>query len=421
MYKVESSGALVRAHRTLTSKRTRRRIAPTVLLLGICSLLTDISSEMVATVLPLYLVGTLGFTPLQYGIVDGLYQGAAAFARLAGGFIGDRRRKHKGVATLGYGLSAACKLGLAAVGSAFGAISAIIAVDRAGKGLRTAPRDAMISMSSREEDLGASFGIHRALDTTGALIGPLVAFGLLALAPGAFDSLFLVSFCFAIAGVGVIALLVREPARAQPAAPAEPVRLRAAFSLLRGHRFRGLFVAATALGLATASDGFIYLLLQRQLELDPTLFPLLFTGTATTFMLLAAPVGRLADRIGRGRVMLGGYVLLLGVYVTLLGPSTGIAGLFIALFMLGAYYAATDGVLMALASAVLPADLRASGLALLTTATGLARLLAAVLFGALWVTIGLEAAVAVFGAVLVAALAVSALTLARGREAVACA
>jgi hypothetical protein len=99
MYKVETSGSLLRAQRTLTSKRTRRRIAPTVLLLGLCSLLTDISSEMVATVLPVYLVTTLGFTPLQYGIVDGLYQGAAAFARLAGGFIGDRRRKHKGVAT----------------------------------------------------------------------------------------------------------------------------------------------------------------------------------------------------------------------------------------------------------------------------------------------------------------------------------
>jgi hypothetical protein len=107
MYKVETSGSLLRAHRTLTAKRARRRIAPTVLLLGICSLLTDISSEMVATVLPLYLVSTLGFTPLQYGIVDGLYQGAAAFVRLAGGFIGDRRRKHKGVATVGYGLSAA--------------------------------------------------------------------------------------------------------------------------------------------------------------------------------------------------------------------------------------------------------------------------------------------------------------------------
>jgi MFS family permease len=415
LYKVETSGSLLRAHRTLTTKRARRRIAPTVLLLGICSLLTDISSEMVATILPLYLVGTLGFTPLQYGIVDGLYQGAAAFARLAGGFVGDRRRKHKGVATLGYGLSAACKLGLAAVGSAFGAISAIIAIDRAGKGLRTAPRDAMISMSSRKEDLGASFGIHRALDTTGALIGPLIAFGLLALAPGAFDSLFLVSFCFAIAGVGVIALLVREPARTAPAAPQEPVRLRAAFALLRGRRFRGLFVAATALGLATTSDGFIYLLMQRQLELDPVVFPLLFTGTATTFMLLAAPVGRLADRIGRGRVLIGGYLLLLGVYVILLGPSTGIPGLFLALFMLGAYYAATDGVLMALGSGLVDEDLRGSGLALLGTAVSASRLVASIAFGALWTLAGIQIALLVFAGGLVVAMLLAALAIRSSR------
>jgi MFS family permease len=385
MYKVETSGSLLRAHRTLTAKRARRRIAPTVLLLGICSLLTDISSEMVATVLPLYLVSTLGFTPLQYGIVDGLYQGAAAFVRLAGGFIGDRRRKHKGVATVGYGLSAVCKLALAAVGSAFGAISAIIVFDRAGKGLRTAPRDAMISMSSREEDLGASFGIHRALDTTGALLGPLVAFGLLALAPGAFDSLFLVSFCFAAAGVGVIVLLVREPARKEPAAPKDPVRLRDAFGLLRGRRFRGLFVAATALGLATASDGFIYLLLQRQLDLDPMLFPLLFTGTAATFMLLAAPVGRLADRIGRGRVMLG------------------------------AYYAATDGVLMALGSGLVTEDLRGSGLALLGTGVSASRLVASIAFGALWTLAGIQVALAVFAGGLVVAMLLAALALRSSR------
>ncbi len=416
MYKVETSASLIRAQKTLVSGKRRKRISRTVLLLGICSLLTDISSEMVATVLPLYLVATLGFTPLMYGVVDGLYQGAAAFVRLAGGYIGDRRGSHKGIASLGYGLSAVCKLGLAAVGSAFGAITAIIMIDRAGKGLRTAPRDAMISMSSSKEDLGTSFGIHRALDTTGALIGPLVAFGLLALAPLAFDMLFIVSFCFAAAGVGVILLLVREPARpvAEPDAPAkEPVRLRAAFALLRGTRFRALCIAAAALGLATTSDGFIYLLLQRELGLDPFLFPLLFTGTALTFMLLAAPMGRLADRVGRGRVMIGGYVLLLCVYLTLLGPSTGIPGLFVALFMLGAYYAATDGVMMAMASSLVPDELRGSGLALLGTAVSTSRLLGSILFGALWTVASTDLALGVFAVGLVAAIALSTFVLRR--------
>ena len=415
MYRIESSGALVRAHRALTQRRVRPRVSRTVLLLGLCSLLTDISSEMVATVLPLYLVTTLGFTPFMYGIVDGLYQGAAAFVRLAGGYVGDRRRKHKGVATLGYGLSAVCKLALAAVGSAFGAITAIVMVDRAGKGLRTAPRDAMISLSSRPEDLGTNFGVHRALDTTGALLGPLVAFGLLALAPLAFDMLFIVSFCFAVAGVGVLVLLVREPAREPVAAP-EPVRLRAAFGLLRGGRFRALFVAATALGLATTSDAFVYLTLQQELELDPTLFPLLFTGTALTFMLLAAPVGRLADRVGRGRVMLAGYALLLGVYVVLLGPSTGVAGMLVALFMLGAYYAATDGVIMAFGAGHIPEHLQGSGLALLGTAVSTSRLLASVLFGALWTLFSVQAALAVFAGGLVLAMIVAAFALKGSRE-----
>jgi MFS family permease len=409
MYQVESSGALVRAQRVLTSRGRRSRVSRTVLLLGICSLLTDISSEMVATVLPLYLVTTLGFTPLQYGIVDGLYQGAAALVRFAGGYLGDLRRRHKGIASVGYGVSAFCKIALAAVGSAFGAISAIIMLDRAGKGLRTAPRDAMISMSSEPENLGTSFGVHRALDTTGALLGPLIAFGLLALAPLAFDTLFVVSFCFAIAGLGVLVLLVREPERPRRAeAESEPVRLRAAFGLLRGRRFRALFIASLALGLATTSDGFIYLILQRQLELDATLFPLLFTGTALTFMLLAAPIGRIADKVGRGRVMLAGYGMLLGVYVLLLTMPFGVPALFLALFMLGTYYAATDGVLMALGSTQVGEDLRGSGLALLGTAVSTSRLLASVLFGTLWTVVGSEMALVIFAVGLAAAILVAA-------------
>jgi MFS family permease len=416
VYRVESSGTLVKAHRALTRGRVGPRVSSTVVLLGVCSLLTDISSEMVSAVLPLWLITVVHLQPIQYGIVDGLYQGAAAFVRLVGGFVGDRRGKHKGVAAFGYGLSAVCKLALAAVGSAFGSITAIIMLDRSGKGLRTAPRDAMISMASREEDLGSSFGVHRAMDTVGALLGPLVAFGLLAIAPLAFDTLFLVSFCFAIAGLGVIVLLVREPARRRPAPDAEPLRVRAAFALLREPRFRGLFVAATVLGLATTSDGFIYLTLQRSLDLDPALFPLLFTGTAVTWMLLAAPVGRLADRVGRGRVLLTGYVLLLAVYAVLLGPSIGMAGLFVALFLLGAYYAATDGVLMALGSGHVSETLRGSGLALLGTAVSIARLLASVLFGALWTWLGIQTALAIFAGALVVAMAVAAVAL-RGADA----
>jgi hypothetical protein len=214
VYQVSHSAALLRAHRRLlVRERSMPRIPRTVLLLGLTSLFTDISSEMVVTVLPLYLVYVGGFTPLAFGVIDGLYNGAAALVGLASGFISDRWRRHKEVATTGYGLSAVCKLLLATVGTALSAIGATVLIDRVGKGIRTAPRDAMISLSTPEHQLGAAFGVHRALDTTGAMIGPLLAFGLLAVSPLAFDSIFLVSFCIALVGVAILVLFVQPGGR----------------------------------------------------------------------------------------------------------------------------------------------------------------------------------------------------------------
>jgi hypothetical protein len=183
-------------------------VGRTVLLLGLTSFFTDISSEMVATVLPLYLVFGLGFSPLAFGVVDGLYQGAATLVRLAGGLGADRWRRHKEVAVAGYGLSAIAKLGLLLAGGVWGAIAAAILVDRTGKGIRTAPRDALISLSVSPAALGTAFGVHRALDTAGAMLGPLLAFVLLSLAPGAYDAVFVVSFCMALVGLGVVTLFV---------------------------------------------------------------------------------------------------------------------------------------------------------------------------------------------------------------------
>jgi MFS family permease len=406
MYTVESTSTLRRARRAFATGKLRERVGGTVLLLGTCSLLTDVSSEMVSAILPLYLVATLGFSPLQYGIVDGLYQGASALVRLAAGFLGDRLGRHKTVASFGYGLSAVCKLGLALVGGAWAGLSAIILLDRTGKGLRTAPRDAMISMTAPKAELGLAFGVHRAMDTAGAMIGPLVAFALLAAAPNAFHSLVLISFFVAILGFGVITLLVREPVRREKA-PAEKPDLKAAAKLLGGRPFRALTIAGAALGLATASDGFIYLALRDRIDFDNRLFPLLATGTAVLYMLLAAPLGRLADRVGRGRVLIAGYVMLLAVYCILMAPSIGGASVIAVLALLGTYYAATDGVLMAMGSAHIPEALRGSGLALLGTATTITRLVASILFGALWTWLGIETAIAIFAAGLVVAMLVA--------------
>jgi MFS family permease len=418
VYQVSNSASLLRGHRRLLARADPGpRVARTVVLLGLTSLFTDISSEMVVTVLPLYLISIGGFSPLAFGVIDGIYNGATALVGLASGYIGDRRRRHKDVAVAGYGLSAVCKLGLATVGTALSAVGAVVLLDRVGKGIRTAPRDAMISLSTPERQLGTAFGVHRALDTTGAVIGPLVAFAMLAVAPLAFDSLFLVSFCIALVGLGILVLLV-APRAAEPGAvaPARPPALRGAIGLLRIPRYRVLLLAGGVLSLATASDAFIFLALQRTLDLGSSLFPLLFVGSSGTYMLLAVPAGRLADRIGRARVFVAGYGLLLGVYALLVLPVGGWVLPAAVLVMLGAYYAATDGVLMALGSSLAPEAVRGSGLALLGTATSVARLVASVAFGGLWTVWGLHTAFTVFGVALLAATALAAVALVRTPE-----
>jgi MFS family permease len=398
----------------LRDLRVQRRsgIGPNVFFLGVTSLLTDISAEMVASVLPVYLVLVLRLTPLQYGLVDGLYQGAAVVARLLAGMLADRWQRQRDVAASGYALSAVCKLGLLAAGNAWGVFSAVLALDRIGKGIRTAPRDALISLSCAPDQLARGFGLHRAFDTAGALLGPLLAVAILALLPMAYDVLFVVSFCIAAVGVAVIVLFVREvDTRGEVAAtPVDRPRLADALVLLRVPAFRHLVIAAAVLGAVTVGDSFFYLTLQRRAALPAAWFPLLFVATALGYLLLAIPAGRLADRIGRGRVFLLGHGLLALACAALLVPAAGWVGGGLSLLLLGAYYACTDGVLMAAASAFVPPAQRATGLALLGTATGLARLLASVLFGAVWQWRGIEFALALFTAGLVVAVIATART-----------
>jgi MFS family permease len=419
VYQIQNLKDLLRLRRARSS---RSKVARNVVLLGLTSFFTDISSEMVATILPLYLIYTLGLSPLQYGVVDGTHQGAAAIVRVAGGFAGDRLRRHKDVAASGYGLSALSRLGLFLFGGSFVGVGTWIAVDRIGKGIRTAPRDALISLSSAPTAYGAAFGVHRALDTAGAMLGPLIAFALLYLIPGEFDAIFIVSLCFAVIGLAVLILFVEgrpaTPGQTTEAAT-ERVSLRAAAGLLRVRPFRALALAAGALAVTTVSDGFIYLRLQQRLDLDARVLPLLFVGTAFAFMVLAVPIGRISDRVGRIRVFLGGYAILLLVYAALLLPSMAGAEVVLFLAALGTYYAATDGVLMAVASGLLPESLRGSGLAFVVTCTSVGRLLASVVFGALWTYFGIETAVVIYTAGLAAALPLAAWAIARSRRALA--
>lgn len=388
------------------------------MLLGFTSLFTDISAEMVATILPVYVVFALGGTPLQLGIIDGLYQGAAALIRIVAGIGADRRGRHKLVASIGYGLSAVCKLGFVAVGSALPGLASMVLLDRTGKAIRTAPRDAMISLSADPRALGLAFGVHRALDTAGAFAGPLLAVALLLTAPGQYDAVFLVSFFVALIGLAVLVLLVPgDDARRRPdvvdegAAGSRRGSIRRTLDLLRERPYRRLVLTSAALALVTISDGFLFLALQHRMQFAPPLLPLLFVGTAFATMLLSVPVGRLADRVGRGRVFVGGYMLLALAYTSLLMPTIGPLGLAVYLAMIGAFYAATDGVLAALGSALLPEDRRAGGLSIIAAAHSTMGLISSVLFGALWTLAGFTTALIVFAAALLIAIACATVTL----------
>ncbi len=407
MYRLDWIEQLKLRAASLPSPGQTSAVSPVVWRLGFTSLLTDISAEMVNSMLPVYLVLYLHASPLAFGAIDGIYNGmAVALLGLAGGILADRWRRHREVAAAGYGLSCVCKLGLLAAGASTGWIGAVTAVDRVGKGMRTAPRDALLSLNSAPGMLATSFAVHRAMDAGGSLLGPIAAFVLASRLPGAYGALWMTSFVFALLGVAVLMLFVENPL-ALPASAAR-ASLRGAMDFLRSSReFRALAILGAILGLATVSDAFVYLLLQEQSGMATQFFPLYYVATATVYMLLSIPAGRLADRLGRKPVLLGGYAFLAVIYV-LLGTGTLTQGFpVIPLLFFGIYYAATEGVLMAIASSVIPARLRTTGLALLTTSIGLGKMVSSVAFGWLWQTQGRQVASGAFLAILVMVLLLS--------------
>ena len=391
----------------VVSERGRFRVGSNVIAIGMTSLVTDISSEMVNAILPLYLVFQLRMSPLAFGVFNGLYQGVAGVVRISGGIASDRRHRYKEVAGVGYGISLAAKLGLLAVGQAALPAAGILMIDRIGKGIRTSPRDALISLSAPVHRLAEAFGVHRTLDTTGALLGPVLAYLILTARPDDYDAVFVLSFLIGVVGLGVLVCFVgnRRPDLSTLHDRVRP-SLRTAASLLADRAFRRLVVASAVLAAATIGDAFVYLTFQRQSDFTTQYFPLLYVGTAFAYLALAIPFGRIADRVGRSRVFLMGYLALGGAYLMLLVPSPGGAALIAVLGLLGVFYAATDGVLIAMVSVVVPDELRTSGIALLTTVTAVAGFVASVAFGAWWTWHGPVASVQLFLALLAAALIV---------------
>jgi MFS family permease len=395
-------------------------VSPTVWLLGLTSLFTDISSEMITATLPLYAMFSLQLSPAAFGLIDGVQQGGASLMRLAAGPITDRWRRYKEVAVVGYAASAVCRLGLLLVGRSAAGLTTLTLADRLGKGLRTSPRDAMISLSTPRAGLGAAFGVHRMLDTMGAMLGPIVAFAVLSQIRNGYDVVFVVSFALALIGLAILVAFVTNPPAASDG-EVSPHVTEGTRQLLGDGQVRTLVLSMGGLGAATLSDSFIYLVLQKRLDFNPVYLPLLYVATPAVYMLLAVPVGWAADRVGRGVTVIAGYVALLAVYAMMLVPMTATATLVLSILCMGAYYAATDGVVAALASAVVSTRLRATGLSIVGSANDVGKIFSGLLFGWLWSRVDIGSAVIVFAVGLLVALIVAGPTFRRLQTAVAAA
>ena len=362
-----------------------RPVGRVVITLGLVSLLTDVSSESVAAILPLYLTAVVGLSPAAFGFIDGLYQGASVLVRLGGGWIADRTDRPKWVAFSGYALSCVARVFLLFAAGA-GSIAAVVATDRVGKGIRTAPRDAMISSATPTEHLGRAFGVHRTLDTIGAALGPFIAFAVLWMIPDGYLTVMVISLGFAFVGVALLGLLGPDqrvrPERAGPTPP--PFRWKD----LTDRRLTRLLVIAGTLGVLTVGDGFLYLTLLDRGGFGAVWFPLLYVGTNIAYLALAVPIGRLADRFGRARVLVAGHLALAGAYCCATVPASGVVATVATLALLGTFYAATDGVIAAIAGRLVPVQARTSGIAAAQTVVAVARMVAAAGFGLLWVLIG---------------------------------
>jgi len=425
---------------------SRRSVVRTVYLMGLVSLFTDISSESVAAVLPLYVTMVLGLSPLAFGVVDSLFVGVSAAMRIVAGWVADRTDRPKWVAFCGYALSAASRVALLPA-AGLACLSAVVTVDRLGKGIRTAPRDAIIAASSSPRQLGRSFGVHRAMDTFGAMTGPLLACLVLVLVPEGYDIVFVLSLAVALVGLAVLGLLVPDvrtraetdvdtcsptgrcigsclvstlTTAATGSRPAVAVGERTSASDLFGRvrlttllepGFVRLLAAAGLLGLVTVSDSFLYLVLQRRDGFAAEWFPLLYVGTAVSYLFLAIPLGRVADRCGRGRVFVAGHAVLVLAYLCVGGPVSGPAVTVAALLLMGTYYAATDGVLAAVAGGMVPITLRASGIATAQTVVVIGRALSSLGFGALWTTTARDTAILVYAAGMAVAIPLAAMLL----------
>ncbi|KAF0184578.1 MAG: major facilitator transporter [Alphaproteobacteria bacterium] len=371
----------------MTPKSPRAPIPRTVWALGLVSFFMDVSSETIHALLPLFLTGALGVSVALVGVIDGVAESTAAITKVFSGHLSDRLGRRKPLIVFGYGLAALSKPLFAIAGGPYVVLGARFA-DRIGKGLRGAPRDALMADVTPVEIRGRAFGLRQAMDTAGAFSGPLLAIALMALFADDMRAVFWVAAIpAAIAMLCVLFGVEEHGDEAKEPSARPPIRL----SDLA--QFTGAFWTVAAIGvvftLARFSEAF--LVLKANAEGLPLAFaPLVLVAMNIVYALGAYPAGALSDRAPAGGLLLGGLAALIGADLAL-ALLPGLGGAFLGIALWGAHMAMTQGLLSKLVADHAPAQLRGSAFGVFNLATGASLLFASVIAGALWDGIGPDA------------------------------
>jgi len=357
-----------------------------VVLLGLVSFFSDVSAEMVYPLIPLYLTSVLGGTPVLVGIIEGIAESLASLLKVWSGHITDRYQHKKPVAFIGYATGFIYKLALLAA-SSWGGILAARVIDRIGKGIRTAPRDVLVSESAQESGMGRAFGIHKALDMGGSALGILIAYLLVKSSGGSYEykRIFIISMIPAVFGLAVL-LHVKE--KSSPRAAKEYVPLLSRVHELDANLKLYLLVAFL-FTLGNSSNAFL-LLKAKSVGFTDTNVVLLYFLYNLSAAFLSVPFGRLSDKIGRKKLLVAGYLTFSVVYLSFTYVTSAPAMVF-TFILYGFYTAMTAGVERAFIAEIAPADLKGTMLGLQATIVGIALLPASVIAGKLWNTFGSKA------------------------------
>ncbi len=348
-----------------------------VRMMGIVSLLTDASSEMIYPVLPLFLANVLGAPVAAIGLIESLAEATASFMKVGSGWLSDRVGRRKPLIALGYTLSNVAKPVLALTATWPGVLVLRLA-DRLGKGIRTAPRDALIAESAAEGQRGRSFGVHRALDTLGAAIGPFVAWAVLTMQPGAYRTIFVISAIPGTLAIVFVLFAVRDTGRRRP-----PSERAAALSFHDFSRQLAYFTAVSfVFGVANSSDA---LLILRAQDLGATaaLIPLMYVAFNLVGAALSGPFGVRSDRVGRRRLVVFGFAGYALVYLGFALARSAVAP-WLLFAAYGIPYAATEGMTRAYVVDLAGPERRATVLGAYTFVLGIAALPASTMAGVLW-------------------------------------